>query len=451
MIIRTYFDKTNTIVKDSTINTGKNPITELYYGTNNNGNQEFSRLLFHFDTDLVSKYFKDTDSKHVIKMVNTGVFNNDLLNTTTGDGKKRTSSFDLVLFELPTEFDGGTGYDYEQGVGTTNSENPSNWYFARTETPWVEGLSGTTTDFGDVPLTILKTQSFADGNENLEMDITDVVNDILNGDKVNNGFGVAFSSDLETFEVEGLQYVGFFTPNTQTFYQPYLESKHVNPISDDRSNFYMGKDSKLYLYITKGGVPEDWPVGMVIDINDSNGQNVFSDLVATRERTGVYSVMINILEVDGLKDQVYYDVWKSSVDGTVISEMQFQLKPSEDYLKIGSYDTLPEDVRVDIRGIKHNERIRRGDVRKVYVNAVVPYTVNEHTVVDKAEYRLFVKEGNLEHTVIDYTSVEKTFNNNYFLLDTASLLPNTYYLDIKMYSNMEVRTTPNTIIFEILD
>ena len=32
MVVRTYFDKNNTIIKNSNINTGLNPVTELFYG-----------------------------------------------------------------------------------------------------------------------------------------------------------------------------------------------------------------------------------------------------------------------------------------------------------------------------------------------------------------------------------------------------------------------------------
>ena len=63
--------------------------------------------------------------------------------------------------------------------------------------------------------------------------------------------------------------------------------------------------------------------------------------------------------------------------------------------------------------------------------------------------RLYIKEGKAEYTVIDYTPVELAFNHNYFLLDTASLVPQTYYLDIKAKSSYEVNTTKNVISFNI--
>ena len=53
MVIRTYFDKNNTMVNNSNVNTGLNPVTELFYG-GAIGQQQYSRFLFHFDE---TKYF----------------------------------------------------------------------------------------------------------------------------------------------------------------------------------------------------------------------------------------------------------------------------------------------------------------------------------------------------------------------------------------------------------
>jgi hypothetical protein len=43
-----------------------------------------------------------------------------------------------------------------------------------------------------------------------------------------------------------------------------------------------------------------------------------------------------------------------------------------------------------------------------------------------------------------------TNNTNYFLIDTQSLIPNTYYLDIKVESNLEVNTVKEVISFDIV-
>jgi hypothetical protein len=41
-------------------------------------------------------------------------------------------------------------------------------------------------------------------------------------------------------------------------------------------------------------------------------------------------------------------------------------------------------------------------------------------------------------------------NHNYFLLDTLSFLPNTYYVDIKVTSNLEVSTLAEVLYFDII-
>ncbi len=49
----------------------------------------------------------------------------------------------------------------------------------------------------------------------------------------------------------------------------------------------------------------------------------------------------------------------------------------------------------------------------------------------------------------DYQQVEIANNYNYFLLDTASLVPGIYYLDVKLESNLEVNTHKDALKFEI--
>ena len=46
--------------------------------------------------------------------------------------------------------------------------------------------------------------------------------------------------------------------------------------------------------------------------------------------------------------------------------------------------------------------------------------------------------------------IEMANNYNYFLLDTLSLVPGIYYLDIKVESNLEVTTVKDVISFEIV-
>ena len=42
-------------------------------------------------------------------------------------------------------------------------------------------------------------------------------------------------------------------------------------------------------------------------------------------------------------------------------------------------------------------------------------------------------------------------NYYYFLLDTGSLIPNTYYIDVLATSNLQVTTLKNVIQFDIIN
>jgi len=151
---------------------------------------------------------------------------------------------------------------------------------------------------------------------------------------------------------------------------------------------------------------------------------------------------------------MYNDVWTGiTINGISRPDisLDFVMKDSMDYYNIGTSDNLPKRTAVSISGIQNNERIKRGDIRKVIVSARIPYTVEQTQLIDDIKYRLYVTEGKPELTVIDFQPVEMANNNYYFLLDTASLIPNTYYLDVLVTSNLEVTTLKGVLQFDIVN
>lgn len=457
MVVRTYFDKNNTIIYNSHSNTGKNPVSELFYGGSGNANK-YSRLLFYFDEsnlkDLYTggTYTDLTKLTHTLRMTNTGSFDKGLMGNATCDGKDRTCSFDLTLFSINQPWDEGCGYDYDDCsiavMGDSSySISPSNWLDAQTNVSWSGGPTGTTTP--------LATIHFDEGNENINLDITNIVNGYLTGD-TNYGLGLSYSRNLELTETHAYQYVGFFTRHTDTFYEPYIESVYNLHIKDDRENFYLDKPNKLYLYVNIGGEPTNLDHSPTVQIKD-NEDVVISSITSsaiTHVTKGVYSVDVMIPSASGYSDcYIFNDVW-SGIEINGISrpdiELDFALVDSNKYYNIGTGEELPKKYAFNVSGIRRDERIIRGDIRRVNVSARIPYTVNQTDVIDGIQYRLYVKEGRNELTVIDYQDVERTYNSNYFLLHTESLIPNTYYLDIKVSSANEVTTMKETLSFDIV-
>jgi len=140
-ILRTYFSKDNTIVRNSYVNTGRNPIVELFHGGSLNVNElKYSRYIFDFDfTEILKKLERKeatlSEMTHTLKITNTSTFDEQQFCKTFDSciGEiQRANCFDLILFEVPESWCEGGGYDYAP-VNTSNSdktycESSSNWF-----------------------------------------------------------------------------------------------------------------------------------------------------------------------------------------------------------------------------------------------------------------------------------------------------------------------------------
>lgn len=463
IVVKTYFDKNNTLIRNSLKNTGRNPVAELFYGGEDDvdSNTTYSRFIFKFDESRIRDLYSGgtfpdlSKLKHTLKLKNTGSFDEGLLNQDYTAQKHRTSSFDLILFDVDQDWDEGVGYDLVRGayIGQpiSISTEPSNWVYAQTNTKWNNGAGV----YSGSPTNIINTQHFDKGNEDLEMDVTDAVNRILTGD-TNHGFGIAYPRTLEQTPTNQLQYVGFFTRHTQTIYEPHLETVYEETIRDDRHAFYLDKPNKLYLYSNLGGEPTNLDHKPSVDVYDHE-DNLFSSFTqsaVTHVTKGVYSIDIMVPTTSNYQDCfIFTDKWKNiQINGVNRPdiELEFPLKDSMDYYNIDDNEDLPKEYSFSVHGIDSGEKIIRGDMRKVFIEANIPYTINQKELLDSLKYRIYAKEGRNEITIIDYQDVEMTNKHNYFFLDTISLPPTTYYLEIKAISNMETRTIKDLIDFDIV-
>ena len=462
MLIRTYIDKNNTIIRNTQINTGRNPIAEIYYGGKESVT-DYTRHLLYFDiADLQSRYNSGelgdlSKVVHTLRMTNSSFFDQNLQAQKLLDGKQRTSSFDLILFRVNKEWDEGCGYDYQQVLSFESEDNitfvesASNWLNSTTSTQWDEGgvYSGSPSGI------TVSTQHFDKGNENISMDITDEVNSLITGGTTNYGYGIAFERDLELLIKNPSQYVGFFTRHTQTYYEPFLETVYNDPIRDDRKNFYKGKNNRLYFYVNVGGQPTNLDNNPSVTITDSTG-STFSAITSAQTiqtTTGVYyaNVFVPITQEDCI---LFTDTWGDiNINGINRPDvtLDFEIKSDDTYYNFGDSESLPIEYEVSLSGIKRDEKIKRGDKRKVFVNARLPYTINQSSVIDGLQYRLWIREGTTQVNVIDWEDVNRSFLKNYFVLDTSWLIPNEYYIDIKLTSNELVKTYTTKLKFSVVN
>ncbi len=484
-INNSYFNKNNTIISNSFTNTGRNPVCELFYGSlpTTQFPNGFSRFIFNLDLDLLKSKILDGTIQtgctgtltHKLKMTNTSTFNKELLNTRTSQTRVRATSFDLILFRIPyideeqTQpqiWDEGVGYDFADLQYDINyldrnfSDRPSNWYQTTTIGVWTEDGIYSNTNNGTVNysgLTIVGTQHFEFGDENLSIDMTEEIENVLNGGLSNiSGWGVAFKPQVENLTgLTDAYEVAFFTRHTQTFYEPYLETTYDDLIEDDRNSFSLGKVNKLYLYLYENGNPFNLDETPLVNISDPSGEVItgLSGLTTCLRTKGVYEVIIPPLI--GFKTPcTFTDTWTNiKLNDFHLPNItnEFTVYPIKNQIQIGTNSQDPKVYGFDYYGIKQDEKIYNTDIRKIGVIIKQAYTTQKLLQKVDAYYRVYVREGQTEVEVQDWTKINRTPNEYYFIFDTRDKIPNEYFIDIKVESSGEINTYKRQIKFQIVN
>jgi hypothetical protein len=482
-INNSYLSRNNTLISNSLVNSGRNPVTELFYGDGSLVNPiGFTRFIFDLDLTLLKEKYQsgvisegcNTNTTHTLRMTNTSYFDKELLNTSTSQGRLRATSFDLILFRIPyvnfdenqpQNWDEGVGYDYYDlvtGIPSDKnySDRPSNWSATTTITDWQQpGIySNTNTgSFNYNQLEIVATQHFEFGDENVEFDMTDEINSILDGSLINTtGWGIAYLPQVENLTgTTGNYSVGFFTRHTQTFYEPFLETNYDDSIEDDRNSFSLGKINKLYLYIFEDGDFQNLDNNPLVTISDQSGTPIpgLVNMSSCQVTKGVYEITIPPLL--GYKTPcIFTDTWSDiSLNGFSLPNVinEFAIYPLKKSIQIGTTTNDPSVYGFDYYGIKQDEKILNTDIRKVGVIIKKAYTVNQLLPKVEGYYRVYVREGQTEVQVQDWTKLNRTPNEYYFIFDTRDKIPNEYYIDLKVISSGEVNTYKRQIKFQIVN
>lgn len=460
MIRHFFLDKTCTIYSGLQNNTGNNPIMELLYG------KRISRGLLHFnEKELIemfnNKIIPNADNLSVtLKMTNCANINGapygKKLMKTIDEDYARAISFDLILLELPHSFDAGIGYDYTYDFWNKDSRALSkegcNWFKRSTLYKWdEEGIFSHETIKEEISKyennqesIIVAIQHFDNGMELLNMDITPYVKKIING-KRNNGLCLMFLPSYEEMQCDMSQYVGFFTDKTNLIFHPYIEVKYNEYIEDNRSNFQLGKENKLYLYASIDGEMINFDEIPTCSIEEVNYE-------VKQASKGIYYAIIDTKNYEMSSNTIYYDKWSNlALNGVKIDdvEMEFVVLPRENYLQIGNGSNIKQNLDVFLSGINENETLSQGEIREVNVEYQKPYTINEKVLSTKGEYRIYIKENNREFDVFPYQPIEQGFLNNFFIINTNDLVPHEYFIDIKLSCGREIKYFKKILRFTI--
>ena len=496
-ILRSYIDKNNTIISNSYVNTGRNPVIELNFGASDLivPNFGYTRFIFDLDLSLLRQNIQSgvistgctTGMTHTLNMTNTSSFDNELLNTFMSNERRRATSFDLILFRIPQisgttggaqGWDEGVGYDYNNfnlSQGSANgtstpltfvdsrafSSRPSNWYQTTTINNWSQPGIYDNNNQGVVNysgLTIVARQHFELGNEDLNMDMSNEINGVLNGTITGvTGYGIAFLPQIENISGLTDSYsVAFFSRHTQTFYQPFLQTTYDDLIQDDRNIFLKNQENKLFLYIYQNGDLVNLDSDPFVRIEDRNGDAVsgMASLNTCLKAKGVYEVIVPNGFSGSPTPCLFYDIWSGlTINGQAIPNVQnqFILQEYNAGIQIGSTSREPQKYGFNFYGILQNEQILNTDIRKVGVTIKKAYTGQQLLLDVSSFYRVYVKEGTTEVLVQDWTPINRTPNEYYFMFDMRDKIPNQYYVDIQVNTSGEKDTYKKQLTFNIVN
>jgi hypothetical protein len=151
---------------------------------------------------------------------------------------------------------------------------------------------------------------------------------------------------------------------------------------------------------------------------------------------------------------MFTDVWSNiTVNGICNGDVtnRFVLRDNNEYITLGPNSAKPKHYGYSISGIKMDEKIVNGDVRKVTVSARKQYSTEEPEAIDLLQYRIYVNQGTTQLDTCPWTDINIAYNQNYFIVDTGDMIPNEYHIDVKSVSNQEVNKIPDVLKFQVVN
>ncbi len=229
-------------------NMGASDILEVFslYGQSSSSSglsSELSRVLIQFDTDAIQ-----TDRTAGNIPTSSAVsFYLKLYNARHPETLPQ--DYTLTISAVSQSWEEGDGLDLVNYSDKTYGLTGSTWTFRSSSAAWASAG-------GDYHASPTFNASFPEGFEDLEVNVTSLVEEWLRGDKQNYGFGVALPSSLETRD-KSYYTKRFFARGTEFYYKrPCLEARWDDSKQDDRGDFYLssslapGPDNlnTIYLY-----------------------------------------------------------------------------------------------------------------------------------------------------------------------------------------------------------
>jgi len=349
--------------------------------------------------------------------------------------------------------------------------------------------------------------TFDEGYENLELDITEVVEEWIAGTQPNYGLGVHLASTQEAYTTGSDSDVShnasgatksyytkrFFSRSSEFFFKkPCIEARWDSRVEDQRGSFYYSSSlapaednlNTLYLYnyvrgelknipavgtgfislsLYSGSAADDSPSGsklkLSIDGENGDGVNVINQFNVTGGwvSTGIYSASFAFTGSSTLKTT--YDVWHSASIEYNTGSIKPKTLESPDWNQYNQYTTKITNIKP--KYIKNEQARFRVFTRPRNFSPTI-YTVAsqeiENTIIPSASFEVIRMVD--EYTVVNNSTGSATYHTylsydnsgSYFDLDMLLLEPGYMYgIKLSFYSAGQWREQEEVFKFRVED
>lgn len=373
-------------------------------------------------------------------------------------------NYDILVKPISGSWDEGYGLDLENY--TDNGQTQTNGYGVGWKFKSTTDLTSVwANDGGDFYSGYDKIFHIDTGTEDIELDVTDIIEDQLAGVISANGIAVMLSGSFEDGTNNTTYYTKRFSArSSQYFYKiPSIEARWEALSQDDRGDFYFSSsnlsedDNKqnIYFYNKFNGVLKDLPGDIIpfVKIQDEDGNILLQDLASSKTSTGVYNAQISIT---GSSDSQLVDTWYSGSNIYYVGSISAAVR---DF-----YDSSEEEEYVfSITNLKSSYKnyefpsIRIFGRKKNWSPNI--YKIATHQIDTLTFKNLYYKVVRIvdNMTIIDYgisptqyTKCSYDKNGNYFNLDMSFFEPGYAYAIKLMLLNGDTKfELPNIYRFKV--
>jgi hypothetical protein len=448
-------------------NMGASDILEVYglYGNYSTSSAEISRALIQFPMSEISS------ARSTGEIPDVGEVNFFLSLKNAPSQETLPSDYTISVYAISSSWEEGFGLDMDHYDDLTYDVVGSNWIRRSGSTSW-------TTIGGDYLTGTLVTQTFANGDEDLNVDVSSIVESWLDSSYENYGFIIKLSQSFEPYfsSSTGLNVSPdihnpsgsqrsyftkrFFARNTEFYFKkPCIEIKWDDSRKDDRGNFYTSSSlapaadnlNTLYLYNYVRGQLKNIPaVGtgeIYVDLYETLGGSALTQCVDTPVTGGWYATGIYTASVCvDSEATLIRDVWHTGgVEYHTGSISPLSLDAQ----------TVNQNSKYIISLTNHKQKYHKDEIANINV-FVRPkdwspniYTVAQatvtNTIVEEMHYKVVRSADSL--IVVDYatgsiknTQLSYNDDGNYFNFDMSILEPG-YEYKFKFASYEDYRQT----------